>query len=176
LLTIPLALLAVGAVFVGVIAFNWTDSYDGFGAYLLADQDFLHHEDVFRIVPWLMVVSVVLAGGAVLIGWMAYVRGSISHEALATRFATVHRVLVNKYYIDNLYQWVIDKVVLAFGNSVGAFDRIVINDGAVDGPALLVRFSALRARYVQTGRLYNYGLAMTLGVLGLALVWWLSAA
>ena len=175
-MTVPLILLAVGAVFIGAIAFNWTEAYDGFGAYLLADQEFLHGEEKFHIVPWLTVVSIALAGGGVLLGWLAYSRGAISHEALATRFASVHRTLVNKFYVDELYQWVIDKIVLAFGGFLAAFDRIVINDGGVDGPALLVRFSAFRARYVQTGRMYNYGLAMTLGVLGLALVWWLGAA
>ena len=64
--------------------------------------------------------------------------------------------------------------MLAFGSAVAAFDRIVVNDGGVDGPALLVRFSAFRARFVQTGRLYNYGLAMAVGILVLAVVWWLQ--
>jgi hypothetical protein len=33
--------------------------------------------------------------------------------------------------------------------------------------------SALRLRYVQSGRMYNYGMGMVLGVFGLALVWWI---
>ena len=52
------------------------------------------------------------------------------------------------------------------------FDRIVVNDTGVDGSALSVWLSAMRLRYVQTGRMYNYGMAMTLGVIGLALIWW----
>ena len=69
----------------------------------------------------------------------------------------------------------VDRVVLTFGSAVAAFDRIVVNDNGVDGPALLVRFSAFRARFVQTGRLYNYGLAMAMGILVLAVLWWMRA-
>ena len=36
--------------------------------------------------------------------------------------------------------------------------------------------SAVRMRLAQTGRLYNYGLVMALGVLGLSALWWLVLA
>jgi NADH:ubiquinone oxidoreductase subunit 5 (subunit L)/multisubunit Na+/H+ antiporter MnhA subunit len=78
--------------------------------------------------------------------------------------------------VDELYQWVIDHVVLAAGDFVALYDRVVINDVGVDGSARTVMLSALRLRHVQTGRLYNYGLAMALGVVGLVLVWWLVLA
>ena len=66
----------------------------------------------------------------------------------------------------------IDRVVLAFGAFVAVFDRIIVNDTGVDGPSVSVMLSAVRLRLVQTGRLYNYGMAMVLGVVALALVWW----
>ena len=123
---------------------------------------------------WLAGLSSLLAIGGVVLGWFVYVRGSISHESLARRFSPAYHLALNKYFVDDAYQWVVDRVVLAFGTAVAAFDRIVVNDGGVDGPALLVRFSAFRARFVQTGRLYNYGLAMAVGILVLAVVWWLQ--
>ena len=82
-------------------------------------------------------------------------------------------MLANKYYIDEVYQWVIDTTVLTFGRLVGAFDRVVVNDTGVDGSALTVRLSALKLRLIQTGQFYNYGMGMALGVVALALVWWL---
>ena len=42
----------------------------------------------------------------------------------------------------------------------------------VDGAAITVWLSAMRMRLVQTGRMYNYGMAMALGVFALALIWW----
>ena len=173
LITAPLVLLALGSVVACALVFDWPGSYNGFGAFLLADQEFLHHMEKFHIVPWLAIISTLLAVGGVAVGWLVYIRGSISHESLARRLAPVYRTVVRKYYVDDAYQWTVDRVVLAFGGAVAAFDRIVVNDNGVDGPALLVRFSAFRARFVQTGRLYNYGLAMALGILVLAVLWWM---
>ena len=173
LITIPLVLLAIGSVVGCVLAFNWPGSYDGFGAFLLTDQDFLHHKEKFHIVPWLVALSIALAVSGVLLGWATYIRRSISHETVAQRSGPLYRLVLNKYYMDDLYQWVIDRIVLAFSSALAAFDRIVVNDTGVDGPAIMVRFSAFRARYVQSGRLYNYGLAMALGIVVLAAVWWI---
>ena len=169
LMTLPLIVLAFFAMTVGFLSFGWTDSYRGFASYLTEDER-------FHLVPWLTVLSVLVAGSGVALGWLAYSKGSLSHERVATRFSAVHRVLVRKYYVDEAYQWAIDRVVLSVSSFLATFDRIVVNDTGVDGSAVTVMLSALRLRYIQSGRMYNYGLAMSLGVVGLALVWWLALA
>ena len=166
LMTVPLVLLAFFALTVGFLAFNWTDSYGGFG-------DFLAGEGDFHLEPWLTALSLALALGGVVLGWLVYWKGAISHRSVSERYPGVHRVLINKYYIDEIYQWVIDRLVLTLGRFVALFDRVVINDTGVDGSALTVMLSALRLRLVQTGRMYNYGMAMGLGVFGLGLIWWI---
>ena len=169
----PLAALGLLALPLGLLAFNWTDAYAGFGGFLGHDQTFLEGEEGFHLTPWLTIVSTAVALSGVVLGWWVYRPGSVTHQSIARRYHAVHRVPVGKYYIDEVYQWAIDRVVLAFGSFVALFDRIVINDTGVDGSAFTVMLSALRMRYVQTGRMYNYALAMAMGVVGLALVWWL---
>ncbi len=166
LMTVPLMLLAFFALTVGFIAFNWTDAYGGFA-------DLLVGEGEFHINVWLTIVSLLLAVGGIIIGWMAYSRGSISHQSLAQRYPTVYRILVNKYYIDEIYQWVINRIVLALGRFTALFDRAVVNDIGVNGSALSVWTSAMILRFVQTGKMYNYGLVMALGVIALTLIWWI---
>ena len=78
--------------------------------------------------------------------------------------------------MDEAYQWVIDKLALALARFVAVFDRAVVNDVGVDGPADMVKLSGLRMRFVQTGRIYNYGMAMAAGVVILALIWWVVLA
>ena len=168
-MTVPLILLAVLAVSVGFIAFNWTDTYHGFAG-------FLEDGGKFHLTIWLTVLSAILAIAGVAVGWLVYVRGTVSHERIATRFATIHRILVNKYYIDELYQWVIDRVVLVFARFIALFDRVVINDTGVDGSGLTVKLSAWRLRYLQSGLLYTYGIFMSVGVTVLALIWWVVLA
>jgi NADH-quinone oxidoreductase subunit L len=163
---VPLALLAVLAATVGFVAFNWTDAYRGFVGFLEPGEE-------FHFVAWLTVLSAVLALTGVGIGWLIYVRGAISPRDAAERFSAIHKLLVHKYYIDDFYQWVIDRVVLVFGRFVALFDRIVINDTGVDGPGIAVKLSALRLRYAQSGWLYTYGIFMAFGFVALALIWWL---
>ena len=117
-------------------------------------------------------VAVALAG--VILAWLSYSNGALSPGRFIAAFPAIHNLVARKYYIDELYQWVIDQIILAFGRFVALFDRIVINDAGVDGPAVSVKLSALRLRYIQSGRMYNYGFAMIGGVVALALVWWLT--
>ena len=163
----PLLLLAFFAVTVGLLSFGWGGSYLGFG-------DFLAGEGGFHLEPWLTAVSIAMAAGGATLGWAVYSKGSISHQKIARRFPAVHGTLLSKYYVDEVYQWVTDRAVLAFGAFVALFDRIVINDTGVDGTAKSLVLSALRLRYVQSGRMYNYGLAMAVGVISLSVIWWLD--
>jgi NADH-quinone oxidoreductase subunit L len=163
---VPLAILAILASGVGFLAFNYTTDYQGFAGFMSPGHS-------FEVEGWLMGLSIAITLGAFAGAWLAYSSNVISHAALAARFSTVHRVLVNKYYIDEAYQWVIDHVVLVVARMVALFDRLVINDTGVDGPAISIRLSAMRTRVIQTGYLYTYGAAMVFGLVGLALIWWI---
>ena len=169
LMTVPLILLAVFAVTLGAVAIDWGSAYHGF-AYWMTEG----HEK-FHIVPWLTVVSLVLALGGVAVGWHVYGRHEYAaqpHHAIASRFPAIHRILLNRYYMDDLYQWVIDRMALAFSRFVALFDRAVVNDYGVDGAGLSMRLAGWWLRLTQTGRLYNYGAAMVAGALVIVLVWW----
>ena len=86
------------------------------------------------------------------------------------------RMAERKYYIDEIYQWTIDRVVLIFANFIGLFDRAVVNDVAVNGPANAVRRVGIALRVHVTGHVYSYALGMVAGTLVVALIWWLVAA
>ena len=141
-------------------------SYKGFAG-------FIDGHSKFHLNVWLTIVSLVLAGIGIWVGWAAYIQGSLSTDRVIARFQTVHRVLAARYYIDEIYQWVIDRVVLVLGRFIAAFDRVVVNDTGVDGSADSVKISGFRMKLVQTGRIYNYGMAMAAGVIALSLIWWI---
>jgi NADH-quinone oxidoreductase subunit L len=79
-------------------------------------------------------------------------------------------MLRNKFYFDELYQKGIDRGVLAYSYVVSWFDRYVVNDTGVDGSAQVTSYSGFILKYLQTGRVPNYAMAITLGVVGLAVV------
>ena len=169
LMKVPLLLLAIFALTLGVVAIDWSAAYHGF-AYWMTEG----HEK-FHIVPWLTVASLALALGGIAVGWHVYGGREYAaqpHHAIASRFPALHRILLNKYYMDDLYQWIIDRIALAFSRFIALFDRAVVNDVGVDGAALSVRLSGWWLRLTQTGRLYNYGAAMAAGAVVLVLAWW----
>ncbi len=181
LMTVPLLLLCALTVLVGMLAFSWGGApvpvpfahgaYGGFA-------DFLTGHGEFHIVAWLTAVSLLLALGGIAAGWRIYGRGEYArqpHHRIAARFPTLHRILLNKCYMDDLYQWMIDRIALAGGRFVALFDRVVVNDRGVDGPALGVWMSGWGLRLLQTGRMHNYGMAMGVGIVAVCVILWLAA-
>jgi len=167
-MTVPLMLLAVLAVGFGFISFNWPGTFGGFGYFV-----FNHKPHGFEFTWWIGILSAVMAVGSFVLAYLIYERRSISLESTRQRFAPVLRVVENKYYFDEVYQWTIDRIVLVLASFIGFFDRAIVNDIAINGPADTVRWFGIKLRLHVTGHLYSYALAMTLGVVGLGIFWWL---
>ena len=167
----PMLVFAFVSVTLGFLALPYSDAYHGLGSFLHLEGMDVHG---FQFNPILAAGSLVLALGAFALAWLTYVRGRISADRVAQRFGPLVRVWERAYYLDELYQWGIDRVVLATGKWVALFDRIVVNDVGVNRTAQSIADSGQRLRYHVTGKLYNYALVMTGGVLLLALLWWLA--
>ena len=170
LMTSVLCVLAALAVGFGWIAFDWPGAFGGFGSFVFYD-----HAEGFHFDIVLGVLSILLAAGAFALAWLIYVRRSLSHEAWRARLAPIVRVVENRYYVDESYQWVIDRVVLTVSAALAFFDRAVVNDVGVNGPADVVRKAGVALRLHVTGHVYSYALAVALGVIGLAVFWWLRS-
>ncbi len=170
LMTGVMSVLAVLAVGFGWIAFNWPGGFDGIGGFVFYD-----HAEKFHFNYVLGALSIILAVGAFVLAWLVYVRRSVSHEPWRARFAAVLRVVERRYYFDEAYQWTIDRIVLTVSAALAFFDRAVVNDVAVNGPADVVRKAGVALRLHVTGHVYSYALAVALGVIGLAIFWWLRS-
>ena len=168
-MVLPLVVLAALALTAGLLAPAWTSDYQGFGAWLFHDEPHPYKVNVV-----VMGLSIALAVIGLYVGWALYVKGSLSPDRIRQRLSGLHTLAVNKFYIDDLYQWGIDRIALAVGNFLALFDRIVINDTGVNGTGRSVFLSGLRLRYIETGKVYNYALGMAIGVVVIALIWWLA--
>ena len=168
-MTLPLVALAILATGAGLLAPGLIPGYDGFGSWL-----FYETAEAYHINGLVFGFSIVLSLGGFALGWALYVKGWLSAERIQERFSWLHRVLVNKYYLDDVYQWGIDRVVLAFATFMALFDRIVINDMGVNGTGRSVFRSGWLLRYMETGKLYNYALGMVVGTVAVALIWWVA--
>ena len=103
-----------------------------------------------------------------------YRGGGAAAARLAQSCAPLHRLLANKYYVDELYErllarpivWVSDRVFLGVG------DRVLL-DGSLNGLARLARRGAGALARVQTGDLQTYLLYALLGSV-ICLAWGLG--
>jgi NADH-quinone oxidoreductase subunit L len=168
-MTAPLLLLGVLTVVAGFVVFDGIGEMLGFPGGI-GQVIFLHEPEKLHI-DWAIFfgsTALVLAG---LIGaWYAYVVRPSIPEVSARVLAPVHRLLVNKYYLDDAYQYVIDNVVLGTARLLAWFDRNVVNDTGINGPGEVTGGLAFMAKFQQTGKLPNYALAMIVGVVAITAV------
>ncbi len=120
----------------------------------------------------LMLVSVVASLAGLTVAWQLYVRGRADLAQIGVPQNAIHRLLLHKYYVDELYDRAIVRPILALSRwCADVFDAGVI-DGAVNGIATGVERAASRLRRYQTGFVMNYALSMLVGVVAL-LGWFL---
>jgi NADH-quinone oxidoreductase subunit L len=110
----------------------------------------------------------VLAIAGIAVAWVMYGAREFVSEPL-TRFGSVYTLLARRYYIDEFYMWLIDKLVIGVAYALTIFDRNVL-DGLVNGTAALMGEFGSTLRTAQTGRVQNYGLVLFGGMAVIALV------
>ncbi|MGZ4108910.1 MAG: NADH-quinone oxidoreductase subunit L [Actinomycetota bacterium] len=164
-MTVPLGLLAIGAVFGGVLSLNAiTGRLPSF-----LTPVFGQVVEPVKGLPelTLTVISVAVALLGVLVGWLIWGSGRIDWMALRERIPNLRRFLANGWYIDDFYAHELQPAG-AFGARFLAFgvDRGVI-DAAVNATGWLVERLSSVGRRVQTGLVRNYALAFLVGVVAL---------
>ncbi|MBS1854387.1 MAG: NADH-quinone oxidoreductase subunit L, partial [Acidobacteria bacterium] len=71
-------------------------------------------------------------------------------DDLQEKFAPVHKVLYNKWYVDEIYDFLfVNGLCKGGGNVLGAFDRNVV-DGGVNGAGWFTRFTATLSAWWDT--------------------------
>ena len=102
--------------------------------------------------------------GAVMAGWFYLVAPGIP-AAIARTFAAVKSLLDNKYYMDRINEIVFAGGARRLGSGLWKIgDQGLIDGLVVNGSARLVGWVAGAVRFVQTGFIYHYAIAMILGI------------
>ncbi|MCW8830550.1 MAG: NADH-quinone oxidoreductase subunit L, partial [Gammaproteobacteria bacterium] len=107
-----------------------------------------------------------LAALGVFVAWLMYIKMPGSADFWMKHFSWLHRLLDNKYYVDDFNASAFGGGSRGLGSYLWKVGDISIIDGFfVNGSAKLVAWFAGVARKVQTGLLYHYAFAMIIGVL-----------
>ncbi|MET0169498.1 MAG: NADH-quinone oxidoreductase subunit L [Aliihoeflea sp.] len=172
---VPLYILAVGALFAGVVFYDSFVgySYDAFwqGAIFMAEDNHILHD--FHEVPFWVKAS---PFAAMIIGFLTayefYIRSPERPARLAAQHHGLYQFLLNKWYFDELYDFLFVRPARRLGRFLGKTgDGKVIDGMGPDGISARVADVTDRVVKLQTGYLYHYAFAMLIGVA--ALVTWM---
>jgi NADH-quinone oxidoreductase subunit L len=169
----PLIALAVLAAVAGFVVFEPVGEAIGLGqGFLETVEHALVAEPHHFEFDWpIAIISTLFAGGGLAAAALYFWAGDAAPaRQAAQRYSFFHRLFLNKFYIDDFYQWVINYIVLGLGKLIAFFDRAVVNDTGVNGPGEVTYGTGFMLKLLQTGKLPNYALAMIVGVVVLAIV------
>ena len=115
----------------------------------------------------LMSASVLL----VLIAWFAsryfYKLNLKAATSWQSRLSAVHKILLNKYYIDEIYSTLVVRPVVAGSMFLWKIFDVLIIDGLVNGLATVTADISNTLKYLQNGQLRFYVLVFLTGVVAL---------
>jgi NADH-quinone oxidoreductase subunit L len=164
---VPLGLLALGAAFAGMI---FTHYFLGEGAHAFWNASIFVGKGVEGELPmWveLAPLTVTIIGFAV--AFYYYILHPDLPKKLADRKGMLYLFLYNKWYFDELYDFLFVRPALRLGRFLWKRgDGTVIDGMGPDGIAARVLDASRGAVRLQSGYVYHYALAMLLGVVALA--------
>jgi NADH-quinone oxidoreductase subunit L len=141
----------------------------------------------------LMLASVLIAATGIALAWRWYISEPERPARFAARFGGAYRLLLHKYYVDEIYDALFVNRTKDLGLALGSFDRGVIDGAGVNGVGLLTRVISrismwwdkwivdglvnISARFVgalsyptrilQTGKVSGYALMIVAGLISL---------
>ncbi|MCP2678604.1 NADH-quinone oxidoreductase subunit L [Maricaulaceae bacterium NA33B04] len=120
---------------------------------------------------WVLVLPVVVSAGGFILAWSFYMANPHLPGRIAATNGPLLRFLQNKWYFDEIYDFIFVRGTRALGDlfwKVG--DERIIDGGGPNGIAATVMAGARRLARMQSGFVYHYAFVMLIGVVVLALV------
>ena len=166
-MTVPLILLAAGALLAGAV-FNhqlvgeqW-QAFWGAAIHNGPNNHVLH--DMHALPGWVALAPGIVGIAGIALAYLLYMGLPDIPGQLATQFGGLYRFLLNKWYFDELYDRIFVKPTLALARGLWQVGDATIIDGIPNGMAALTAQSAGRVARLQTGSIAQYAFAMLIGV------------
>lgn len=169
---IPVAMLAVGAIFAG---FVFQGSFVGHhmndfwaGSIFNKAPDLFDH--AHHVPLWVKLLPLGASLSGFVIAWYCYLVKPNVPAQIAQDFGALYRFLYKKWYFDEIY----DAVFIKNYQRLSRLSAVILDNKIVDGvmcglPTWGVRVFGNISGTVHSGYLYHYAFAMILGVIMLIL-------
>ncbi|HTX31366.1 MAG TPA: NADH-quinone oxidoreductase subunit L [Solirubrobacteraceae bacterium] len=174
---IAMGALAVLAVIGGVIQIPGVDdAVTNFLKPTFADSR-LAHVQTPTGASWVgLIIGAVIALFGITLAYRVWVAMPGTAASLEERLPRLHRFLMNKWYFDELIDFVVVRPVLWLGGvTSGIGERVVIGDIVTGGATGIVRAGSAAVRRAQTGFLRYYAAGMVVAISVVALYFLVSS-
>jgi len=183
-ITVPLIILAIGAVLTGmwgITALGISDpdmlaNYfagaifvsDAHNPLMILAEEGAPHGAMGMILHAPFTLPFWLALGGIGLAYYMYFKETTMPAKIAKAAGPLYTFLLNKWYWDELYEKIFIQPARRLGQALwqkgdlGIIDRGIIHSGIVDS----IKSGAARLRTTQTGMVYHYAYAMVIGVFG----------
>ncbi len=168
IMLLPLVPLVLGAMFAGAIGFYVWGILDPSLAFWNGAITILGHgEHAEHHAPFLIHYAPLIAGvSGISLAFLFYMRRPELPVLLKMRFGGIYQFLLNKWYIDELYDRLFVRPAVTGGRWLWRMiDTRVIDNLGPNGAAFISRVVARQSARAQTGFLYHYAFAMIAGLL-----------
>ena len=168
IMTVPLMILAVGAIFAGWIGYDYfvgsnMDKFWGEAIFVLDNHSALR--DAQNVPIWVKIGPVFMGIIGIALAYWFYMFRPETPAVLAEKYARVYQFLLNKWYFDELYDRLFVRPAKYLGGALWKDGDGALIDGlGPDGLAGAVRYIARRVSAFQTGFIFHYAFAMLVGV------------
>jgi len=172
---IPLFVLALGAIFSGwyfyndFVGYNWKEFW---GNSIFISEKHKAFKLAHYVPLWVKYLPIFLAILGILCAYLFYVLNPNLPKILSKKFSPIYNLFFNKWYFDELYDYLFVKSFIKFGNyfwkkgDEGTIDRFGPN-----GISKLVKKIKKKSIIIQSGYIYHYAFAMLIGLV--VLITWL---
>ena len=164
---IPLGVLSIGAVLAGIVFAPYFIGH-GEGEFWAAAIHKGEHNHILHamhdVPEWVMWAPFIAMLTGFVIAYAYYIAVPSLPAATAKAFRPLYLFLLNKWYFDELYNFIFVRPAFALGRLFWKGGDGAIIDGTIDGTAAGVGKITNRVVKLQTGYVYHYAFAMLIGV------------
>lgn len=162
----PLFILAFGAIFSGILAVKMGILTSEFWGGSLVVSSIIGK--VESIPEFIKLAPLFLSALGILVAYLFYIRLPEMAKIFAHSFSGLYLILQNKYYVDEIYNFLFVQPFKFLSNILWKIcDGMIIDDCGPNGVAKISdRLSGLIAK-VQSGYIYHYILVMVMGLVSL---------
>ena len=113
---------------------------------------------------WFLIMTPLLVTISIPISYYLFVKNKNLLDAIVKNNEPLHKFLVNKWYFDELYDYLFIKSSKKVGLFLWKFFDVKIIDGyGPDGVSGIIKRFSLKAKKFQSGYIYQYAFIMLLG-------------